>query len=172
MLKFIPAAIMAAFFILPAGAATIPFRSGEVLDAQISSVRPSISNWKKFDFQLDFSEQRYALVTVTVTPGRSISIHDYALEVFGRKYPCIALCKNGGAFDGAKWEFSSLGRSDKVGLLFVFDGSVAGFNDVENFKLVSNAPGKYPAMSIPFVNRQKQSFNRNVPAGGSFKGKF
>ena len=68
---------------LQAAAETVPFRGGDVLAAEISTVKPAIRNDDTVSYKNDYNRKVYAAVTVRMTPGRKLSIHDYLLEAFG-----------------------------------------------------------------------------------------
>ena len=48
MKKFFLAALFSAAVLLSVSAETVPFRSGELLAAELSTVRPKINNFDKF----------------------------------------------------------------------------------------------------------------------------
>lgn len=161
--------VMIVFATTVCSAATLQFRSGTILAAQLSTKEPRIANLDKFDFDYKFNRRCYALVVVNITPGRSLSTHDYSLDVFRRKYPCVAIQRENGPFDADQWELSNLKRTDRLGMLFILDGSTAGIDNVEKFKLVSNAPGNYPAVTVPFLNRRAQALASagSIPPAGT-----
>ena len=166
--KLILPLFLAAF---SAGAAVLPFRSGDILDAELSQNAPAIANLDKFDYDFSFGKQCYALVTVRPTRGRALSTHDYSLVIFGRKYPCVAIREDNGGFDADKWKIDNPAADRKYGMLFILDGSVAGNDEREKIEFQSNAPGKYPALKVPFTNRRGSSFSSSysIPAAGKLK---
>ena len=77
---------------------TVPFRSGEILAAEISRAKPSINNWNVNLFGMN-SASSYAAVAVRIHPKRKISIYDYALAVNGVNHACVAIRTDGGTFE-------------------------------------------------------------------------
>lgn len=137
---------------------TLAFRGGEVLAAELSRQAPTIRNLDEDAFEFNFNTRAYCLVTVKMTPGRTLGTTDYSIEIFGRRYPCVAIRVDGGAFDAAVREFTEISPSRKYGLLFIIDGSVVGADKQENLELAANAPGKYQKTVLPFTNLASRAF--------------
>ena len=108
----------------------------------------------------DAAGQRiYALVTVRLTQGRTLSVEDFSLNALGGLYRCIAIRENDGAFNAANWHFASVSPAKKYGMLFALQIPAGqNYNNVK-FDLVCNAPGKWNRTAIPFTDRRSQAFS-------------
>lgn len=159
----------------PGGAALaemIPFRGGDVLAAELSSKRPAVANEAKFPLRLPFQKPIYAVVTVVMAPGRTLSVYDYAVEAFGVDYPCLAIRRNAGGFNAEDREFLSIDANDRFGLLFVLDASSVGLSKVEKLKFKARyAKGGFAATTVPFVLLENADFTatRSVASEGQVK---
>lgn len=94
--------------------ATVDFRSGKVLRAELSTVAPAGLKLINPIYSDLPANPVYAAVTILFNPGRSISLHDYAIHIFGRNYPCAAILKEGSLFaiaEETKGKYAS-GRFD------------------------------------------------------------
>ena len=160
--------LLLAGFSATLAAATLPFRSGEILAAELSSRAPEIANLDKYDYEFGFRKRTYALLTVKLAPGRTIATDDYSLEVFGKHYPCVAIRVGDGSFDTKKWEIDAPSPSQLYGLLFIVDGTVAGIDSIEKLTLKCNAPGKYRRTVVPFSTIGDRAFRAaaGIPAAG------
>lgn len=160
--------ILAALFLLPPlSGGTLAFRGGEILAAQLSTARPSISGEDPFAYPNDFDRKIYAALTVRMSPGRALSVYDYSLEAFGRPSPCVAIREGNRGFDARKWEYSNPSSSRTYTLLFVLDGRQVGLQKVENLTLKANFPPPERAeQQVPFVNLGSRPFPTTVPADG------
>jgi len=155
-----------------AAAATLPFRSGEVLAAELSTAKPKIVNEDPLAFPLDFSRLVYAAMVVKPAEGRGLSIHDYALSAFGRDYPCIALRIGDGDYNAGVWEVKRAAPGEKYTLLFALDATLVGLAPKELLTLRSLYPPKSRAAQVvPFVNLGGRGFtpSRSIPASGSMQ---
>ena len=162
------------FLLLAAGtlpAAVLPFRSGDVLSAELTTAEPKIENFNAADYNFKFVTKSYALVTVKLARGRTLSVHDFSLSLFGQKYPCVAIRSGDGSFDASKEMARDLASSPKYGLLFVVDGGAVGADAIEKINLVANAPGTYPVIKLPFTNLKNRPFSpaSQIPDGGNLK---
>lgn len=106
-------------------AKTIPFRSGEILAAEYSRTRPAIKNWSKHLFVPD-NANYYAAVTVKIAAGRKISIYDYALEINGISFPCVAIRSGNGGFEYTQKAFSAEKEKVYTMLFFIRDINFSG----------------------------------------------
>ena len=93
---------------------TVPFRSGKILSAQVSSKKPEIAS----DKQKDTPGGVWAEIIVKLNPGRKLGSMDYYIEVNGKKYTCRAIARNDDKYDADVWEISDPLDSDKIRLLF------------------------------------------------------
>ena len=83
--------MLTAFAALMLSAETIKFRSGYVLAAELSTAKISVSGVLR-DAPLTIPQNPvYAVVSVKLDSGRSISIFDYTLDAFGHEAPCVAI---------------------------------------------------------------------------------
>ena len=158
--------------VLSAGAATLPFRSGKILAAELSTVKPRITNEDPLAFPVEFGQKIYAAIVVKVDNGRGISIHDYSLTVFGRNYPCIALRVGDGNFDAENWLVKRADPNTKYTLLFVLDATRVGREKDEALTLHAQFPPEESAdLEVPFTNLGSRGFTspQSVPNGGSMK---
>ena len=151
-------------------AAVVPFRGGEILAAELTSKAPEIVHLDRFDFDFQFENKCYALVTVKLSPGRNLSTYDYSLELFGRSYPCVAIRTGDGGFDADQWEIRDIVPGTRLGMLFIVDGNAVGKGTTEKITLKCNAPGTYPAVTLPFSNLRTRTFTAasGIPETGTF----
>ena len=155
-----------------ATAATLPFRSGELLSAELSTAKLGIANEDPLAFPLSFDRRIYAELVVKIAPGRGISIHDYALEAFGVAYPCIALRAGDNAFNADVWEVRRANANEKYTLLFVLDATLVGLTPEQTLTLQAQFPPKDRAdQPVPFTNLKNRSFTppRSIPNSGNMK---
>lgn len=148
-------------------AETIVFRGGDVLAAEVSSQTPRVLN---LPAEEQGGSRVYALVTVKLHPGRTVSVEDYSLNALGGLYRCIAIREENGAFNAEKWHFNAVSPRKRYGLLFALQIPVGqNYNNVK-FDLVCNAPGKWVRTSIPFTDRGSQGFTpaTSIPVSGKF----
>lgn len=149
-------------------AETIVFRSGEVLAAELSSAPVRVAN---LPAEETAGPRVYALVTVKIQQGRTLSVEDFSLNALGGLYRCIAIRENNGPFDAKKWHYVSVSPQKKYGMLFALQIPAGqNYNDVK-FDLVCNAPGQWRRTTLVFTDRQKQAFTAasGIPNTGRFK---
>jgi len=143
----------------PLGAATLPFRSGKILAAELSTSKPEIANEDSLAFPLPFARRIYAEMVVKAAPGRGLSIHDYSLLAYGRGYPCIALRSGDAGYDARVWEVKRADPNRKYTLLFVLDATLVGLGPKEILVLRSLYPPKSRAdVPVPFKNLGESGF--------------
>lgn len=155
-----------------AAAATLPFRGGEILAAELSTAKPKIVSEDPLAFPLEFSRRIYAALVVKPAEGRGLSIHDYALSAFGRDYPCIALRVGDGDYNAEVWEVKRAAPGEKYTLLFVLDATMVGLAPKELLMLRSLYPPKSRAeQPVAFANLGGRGFAspRSIPADGLMK---
>ena len=147
--------------------ATVDFRSGKILNAEISSTKPRILNFNPKTFTDLPENPLYAAVTVSFDDGRHLSIHDYGLEA-SKVYHCIAIRTGSKPFDGNYKSVITVSPKEKYTLLFVIDAA-AGLNDESTMTLKALCdPQKYAYPSIIFVNKKSTPFTepQNIPVSG------
>lgn len=149
-------------------AETLRFRSGEILCAELSKTMPFIMNRSEADLTGLPEKLIYAALTVSLDPGRRISIYDYSLKVSGTKYRCIALRSGDNTIDGAKYECSGGGRNARCTLFFALNAREAGIGGSERLRLVCNAVPGVHELPVVFVNRGSDKFTegRDIPDSG------
>ena len=147
----------------PAG--TVRFRSGEILYAELSRVKPAdIRNRDKLDLS-ELPEQKiYAALTVSLDSGRKISIYDYSLRAFGVAARCIALRNGDNSIDGSRFEIDG----NRCTLYFVLNAREVGTGGSDRLRLVCNAIPDSSEIPVVFVNRGSDSFTagRDIPDSG------
>ena len=152
---------------LSLSAETVIFRGGEVLAAELSIRKPQVAN---LPAEETAPATVYALVTVKLQPGRTISTEDYSLSALGGTYRCLAIRENNGAFDAAKWHWAGASPQKKYGMLFALQLPAGqNFRDVR-FGLVCNAPGKWTRTDLVFTDRKSDAFTAagSIPDKGAF----
>ncbi len=142
---------------------TLVFRGGEILAAELTDRKPVIANYKDESGQI----RSYALITVKLLPGRTISTEDYSLGVLGGKYPCIAVREEDGEFDAAHWMWRAISPKKKYGLLFALEVP----QQTIPAALVCNAPGKWQKTELELKNLRSGAFSGSsaIPEKGSFR---
>jgi hypothetical protein len=171
-MRFAAAMLFTVSAVFSSAAATLPFRSGEILAAELSTAKPKIVSEDPLAFPLEFSRRIYAALVVKPAEGRGLSIHDYALSAFGRDYPCIALRVGDGDYNANVWEVKRAAPGEKYTLLFVLDATLVGLAPKELLTLRSLYPPKSRAAQvIPFSNLGGRGFtsSRSIPDGGLMK---
>lgn len=171
-MRFAAALLFTISAALPLAAATLPFRGGEILAAELSTSKPKIVNEDPLAFPLGFSRRIYAALVVKPAEGRGLSIHDYALDAFGRDYPCIALRIGDNNYNAEVWEVKRANPNEKYTLLFVLDATLVGLAPKESLTLRSLYPPKNRASQpVPFTNLSGRNFTspRSVPDSGLMK---
>ena len=152
---------------LSLSAETVIFRGGEVLAAELSTQKPQIANLPAAETA---QATVYALVTVRLQPGRTISTEDYSLSALGGTYRCLAVREDNGRFDAAKWHWDTASPQKKYGMIFALQIPAGqNYRDVR-FGLVCNAPGKWTRTDLVFTDRGSGAFTSagSIPARGTF----
>lgn len=156
-----------AAFTLPAE--TIQFRSGKVLAAELSTAKITVSNVHP-DLPLKIpAEPIYAVVSVKLDDGRSISIFDYTLNAFGSEISCAAI-RTGKNFN---FTIDPVSSDGVIQLLFIADKTYVGKLADNVLTLKSKLPPANDIYSteIPFsvIGNKAVMSIKAVPAAGSFK---
>ena len=147
--------------------ATVDFRSGKILNAEISSVKPRVLNFNPKAFTDLPENPLYAAVTVSFDDGRHLSIHDYGLEA-SKVYHCIAIRTGSKPFDGNYKGEITVSPKEKYTLLFVID-TAAGLNDESSMTLKALCkPQNCTYPSIIFINKRSKPFTepKDIPFSG------
>jgi len=93
---------------------TVPFRSGKILSAEVSSQKPEIASSKV----KDTSGGVWLELVIKLNPGRTIGRFDYNIEVNGQKYPSRAVARNQERYDEDIWEITDPLENDRFRILF------------------------------------------------------
>ena len=165
--------IFLAFVLCPVlrlGADSLPFRSGIVLAAELSSAEQKITDFDEADYpDMPRQDRVFAAVTLTLFPGRALSRHDYVLSAFGTDGKCVAIRTGDGPWKCLSGDIDVAEKGKKYGMLFILDGRVAGLNPTEKLNLkCCYPPEKYAATSVVFSNRRDRDLTpaSRIPAGG------
>lgn len=148
----------------------IPFRSGILLAAELSSAAQKINDFDTEDYPgLPQTDRIYAAVTLNLFPGRQLSRHDYSLRVFGRDHKCAAIKVDNGPWVSVSGDIKYPEQNRKYAMLFILDSRIAGLKDKEVFSLKCNyPPEKYSETKIVFINRKQANFTpaSRIPGTG------
>ena len=130
------------------------FRSGLVLRAEVSSIKPN--GFKRLCASAPPRPAAYAAVTVKLDKGRKIGIFDYSLRAGGKTYECAMLRNNetrnqSDVFDG--------GERRRCTLFFEIDDSAA--QNPGKARLICNAPGR-GEVELAVTDRGDRSFTPNA----------
>ena len=106
--------------------APIPFRLGDILNAEISRNKVNINNLKTIDYDFKFKHYAYAILVFKLYKGRSISTYDFILKLNGKEYKCIAVRTGDQVFDTKKWQFTETSPDKIYSLLFIVDSETLG----------------------------------------------
>lgn len=161
-------------------AGTVDFRGGKVLCAELSTTAPAgLKQLNAPVFQDLPATPAYAALTFLPDDGRSISIHDYAINIYGQNYPSIALLKEGRIISMASaanrnWKLiESPAPNSKIRytLIFMVDRKEVGMNKDKKEKLNIKAlfhPNSPVEESIEFKNIDNKPFTApgKIPFSG------
>ena len=149
-MKFRYTAIVLLLFVgVLLSARTIRFRSGQVMAAELSTAKIKVSDVHP-DAPLKFPETPvYAVVSVKLDQGRTISIFDYTLDVFGSEFPCVAI-RTGKDF---KFTTDAVFSTGVIQLLFIADQNYVNRLVEKKLTLKSKLPPSKVIYSteIPFT---------------------
>ena len=126
--------------------ATIPFRLGQILTAEISRNTVTVNNLKTIDYDFNFKHYAYAVVVFKLNKGRSISIYDFILNLNDKEYKCVAMRAGSKNFDTRNWKSARTSPKTLYSLLFIVDSNVLG-----------NAKKTIPANLIYTLNKSGQT---------------
>ena len=171
--KFPAALLLAAAVTVGAAAGTVRFRSGRVLDAEISDRAPEISPGNEYVALKLPVNRAYAAVTVKIDAGRGISIYDYQLKSFGVPFPCAAIRAEREKFNDAVWKIEPADPAKKYTLLFIVDGKQLNPNaSEEEMTLVSALSEDHPLAETVLKFRRVGSSALTAPESVSDRGRF
>ena len=130
---------------------TVLFRSGRVLRAEVSTIRPY--GFKRFcASEAPRRPVAYAAVTVKLDKGRKIGIFDYSLRMGGNTYECAMVRDNDTREVG---ELCDGGDRRRCTLFFEIDA--AAVRGASRAQLNCSAPGR-GKIELAFINRGSRSF--------------
>lgn len=139
-------------------AKVIPFRSGELLNAEFSTTKPNIKNFDKLLFGKD-DAKTYAVVYLRLSPSRTISIFDYTLEVNNKLYNCVAIQRNYDGFEYSTDTFNAKNSQEIFSLLFFVDESMS--NKTYDLKAMFQ-PIDISVTRVPFKSINSGSFTEST----------
>ena len=140
-------------------AASKPFRSGIVLAAELTEKTQKITGLNPVEFPQFPQQKLYASVTLKLFYGRELSRHDYALQVFGKNFPCVAIRTGNGPWKSEKGDIPYAEKNKIYSMLFIIDGASTGLNPVEKLQLKCNyQEGPAALDELNFTNRGKADF--------------
>ena len=151
--------------ILTAADKTVPFRSGKILSAQISTRKPEIAS----DKQKDTPGGVWAEIIVKLNPGRKLGSMDYYIEVDGKKYFCRAIARNDDKYDADVWEISDPLDSDKIRILFN-PPRTSGDSIEYEIKFAFRDTIPYPKVTFKNMESEKFTPASGIPAEGVMGG--
>ena len=161
-------------------AGSVDFRGGKVLCAELSTTAPAgLKQIKSPVFPSLPATPVYASLTFLPDDGRSISIRDYAVNIYGQNYPSVALLKEGRIISLASaanrnWkliETPAPKSQVRYTLIFMIDGKEVGMNKDKKEKLNIKAlfhPNSPVEESIEFKNIDNKPFTApgKIPLSG------
>ena len=156
-------AVVAFAAIWTVSCATVSFRSGTVLAAELTSSKPDVK------LENDHVANRiFARMVVKLAPERKISICDYELNAYGRGFKAVAISENNGKWLTDDTVLENIDGKTIVSILFEVDGSVIGKKNVETFDVVVAADRKAKPDVIKFKNLGNSRFSpvSAIPTSG------
>lgn len=146
------------------------FRLGRILSAEVGLQTVSVVALDKDAFKFPYQKKAYAIVTVKLDPGRSLSTYDFSLIHSGKKYPCIAIRAGHDDFNGEKWLIRKASPEDMYSMLFVVDASAFG-NDAKTINMtlqhnLSAKGQKRVSLSFKFLGNNSFISVTDIPDKG------
>ena len=155
--------VLAVTAICTVSGATVEFRSGTLLAAELSSSKPDV----KLENE-STANRIYARMVIKLAPERKISICDYELNAYGRGFKAVAISENNGKWLTDDTVLENIDGKTRVSVLFEVDGSVIGKQNIEVFEVIAPADRKAKPDVVKFKNIGKNKFSpvSGVPASG------
>lgn len=152
---------------LSAGTANLGDRVGRIVAAEYSSTPVEIGDRASSAVPERLPEEHYILITLKMTPRRSVSLVDYTLRINGVTVPCFAVTRNGGLFVPSP-EAVSLFENDTARLLFIVDGTrIKPVNGTLRAVLQPVLRGRAPVtFTITDIGDRKFTEPARIPAAG------
>ena len=152
--------------------ATLPFRLGNILSAEISRNKVVIKNIGPFDYNFKFKHYAYAVVAVRLHKGRTISIYDFKLNFKDKTYKCVALRAGDEAFDTKKWQFIKTNPKTIYSLLFIMNSDDLGNAKKKLpltliYSLIDSGQTNYK-IPFKFINYDILTRTDKIPTNGIF----
>jgi hypothetical protein len=152
--------------------ATLPFRLGNILSAEISRNKVVIKNMNPLDYDFKFKHYAYAVVVLKLHKGRTLSVYDFKLNFKDKAYKCIALREGSKAFDTKNWHVVKTDTKTIYSLLFIIDSEVLG-NAKKELPLtlvysLFNSGQVNRKVPFKFVNYDNLTPLNKIPANGIF----
>ena len=152
--------------------ATMPFRLGQILSAEISRNKVTIRNLNSKDYGINFKHYAYAVVAFKLQPGRSISIYDFKLKLKNKKYKCIALRAGARHFDTKNWQLVKTSPKTLYSLLFIVNsedlGNARKTIQANLLYTLNNSGQADYEVPFKFVNYADLTQVSRIPEGGAF----
>ena len=147
-------AVAAVAAVLAVSGATVEFRSGTLLAAELSNIKPDV----KLENE-NTANRIFARMVIKLAPERKISICDYELSAYGRNFKAIAISENNGKWLTDDTVLENIDGKTKVSILFEVDGSVIGKQNIEVFEVVTPADRQAKPDVVKFKNIGKNKFS-------------
>jgi hypothetical protein len=146
------------------------FRLGKILAAEITRNNVRVNNLNKHAFTFDFRQKAFAVVTVKLDPGRSLSIYDFSLKLLGRKYACVALRAGHADFNGGTRVIKKSSPDDLYSMLFIVNAAPLGSEEriLEGTLLYNLSKKGVYEFTVPFkyLGYSSLTSTTNIPASG------
>ena len=155
--------IAIATVVLSVSGATVDFRSGTLLAAELSSSKPDV----KLEND-NVANRIFARLVIKLAPERKITICDYELSAYGREFKAVAVSENNGKWLTDDSVLENIDGKTIVSVLFEVDGSVIGKQSVETLEIVAPADKKSKQDVVKFKNIGSNKFSpvSSIPSSG------
>ncbi len=140
----------------------IRFRSGKILAAELipgEAILGHIKNINKYEASSRItSDVGYAVIVISLDPGRGLSIYDYSLKDSHEKnFPCVAIKNKDGDFDATEWLYENAPQTNRYTLLFRVQ--LPPPSKPSRYDLIFNLlKNQDDIVSIPFVKLKDKPF--------------
>ncbi|MHB9138552.1 MAG: hypothetical protein ACYC4Q_04025 [Victivallaceae bacterium] len=104
-----------------AGDTQVRFHLGWVISSEISRRQVTVLNQMPYAFEEPSRNKAYAIVSVKLDSGRTLSIYDFSLIINEKKYPCVALRTGISDFNAANWQIQDTSPKEIYSMLFIVD---------------------------------------------------
>ena len=149
------------------GERTARFRAGNIISAEISSVKPEVLDESSFEPYKDMKGNAWAEVIVRLDKGRSIGVADYVLVYNGTEYKCLAIAEDDKIYSVRDNVFEKTNIFGAYRLLFPIQSAAADKSELDlRFKLLASP---LPDVPLKFRNMGSSTFTESskVPQEGS-----